>query len=298
MSSIKTQLRDGAIFHVSSQEFSYILGYVSPKKKLVTCFDVISHVMGTLQQGKPPEFFFKAMLKADKLVTISEFMKEEIIKYFDFPREDIFVVYEGVDHESYKKIDDSSFIRDKYNIPKDKKIVLNVGSETPTKNIPFLINAFKKVKEDCKDSILIKIGKPQRRGGREKLLALVKKCNLEKDIIIIDNVPEEDLPLFYNEATVSVAPNLYEGGPPLPAIEAIACGCPLVCSDIPAIRETIEDGVLLVDPHNIETGAASICEILKNENLASELSKKGIKTAKNFSWKKTAKGVLEVYQSF
>lgn len=239
----------------------------------------------------------KALKKADMIITISEFTKREIIKHLKYPEEKIRVVYEGVNLEKYKPSIQSEEIIDKYGLPTSQKKILYVGSEDPRKNLHTLIKAFYKLKKKYGNVKLIKAGNPQRKGAREELMELIKSLNLGNDIIFTGYVSEDDLPKLYNAVDLYVSPSILEGGFALPILEAMACGCPVVVSNIPVLVETAgADTGVMVNPKDVDGLANAMHEALTNEDLRNKMIEKGLERARMFTWRKTAEGVFKVYE--
>jgi glycosyltransferase involved in cell wall biosynthesis len=131
-----------------------------------------------------------------------------------------------------------------------------------------------------------------------KDLAYVQNfIHTEKNIISTGFVPTEELVELYNIATMVVMPSLYEGFG-LPILEAMSCGCPVVTSKNGAIPEVAGEAAYYVkaeDENSIESG---IIDLFKDQNLRKELSEKGLRQAREFSWEKTARETVEVYEKF
>ncbi|MEG0568255.1 MAG: glycosyltransferase family 1 protein, partial [Clostridium sp.] len=109
-------------------------------------------------------------------------------------------------------------------------------------------------------------------------------------------VPHEDLPLFYNACETFIYPSLYEGFG-LPPLEAMSCRCPVITSNISSIPEIVGDGAYLINPRNIEELTTAIEKMVDDTALRSSYIEKGFTRSKEFSWEKTAKETLEVYNS-
>jgi glycosyltransferase involved in cell wall biosynthesis len=243
-------------------------------------------------------YFLQRLLKNHPIhiIAISEYSKQEIIKYLKISENRITVIYEGVDHERYKQLPKNEIMK-KYNIPEDYRIILYVGSEQPRKNLPSLIKAFHKLKKKHDNVKLLKVGNPQWKGAREELRKLIKELILQNDVIFTGHVPEEDLPKIYNAADLFVFPSLYEGGFGLPALEAMACGCPVITSNIPQLVETVgSDTGIMIDPYDVDGLARAMYEVLTNDSLRENIIEKGLERAKKFTWEKAAEETLKVYK--
>lgn len=243
-------------------------------------------------------YFLQRLLKNHPIhiITISEYIKQELINYLKISESRITVIYEGVNHEKYKRLSKNDEIMKKYSIPEDRRMILCVGSEHPRKNFPTLIKAFHKLKKKYGDVKLVKVGSPQWKGARGELLKLIKELNLQNVIIFTGYVSEEDLPGIYNVADLFVFPSFYEGFG-LPPLEAMACGCPVITSNTSSIPEVVGDAGIMVDPYDVDGLADAMYEVLTNESLREDMIKRGLKRAKMFSWEKCARETLKVYLS-
>jgi glycosyltransferase involved in cell wall biosynthesis len=295
--TIKKRVKEGNIKHITHPGFAYILNLFEFDKTIVTCYDLIPSVYG--DHSSYWRRNIEGMRKADIIITLSDFAKNEIVKYSGCSEDRMVVIYEGIDHAFYKPaLQKDNSILDKYGIPGGNKLIMYVGSEHPRKNVPVLLKAFQKLKSRFKDVKLVKVGKVGM-GPRDKghsTLRLIRELNLEKDVIFTGYVPEEDLPKLYNAVDIYVSPTLYEGGFALPVLEAMACGCPVITSNIPPLVETVHDGGLLIDPTDVDALAASMYEALTDNVLRQDMISKGMKRASIFSWDKAAKETLNVYE--
>jgi len=234
--------------------------------------------------------------KAVKIFTISEFSKKEIAKYYQLPEDKVIVTYPGYDEKKYQASNIESQkhvsrIKNKYNIFGD--YILFVGTLQPRKNIVRLIEAFNiLIKEYDRQTLqLVLVGK---KGWLyNDIFTTIKKLGLEKRVIFADFVANDDLPYLYYGARCFVLPSLYEGFG-IPALEAMACGCPTVVSNVSSLPEVVGDAGILVDPQNVKDIAEGIYNAGFNELKRRELIKKGLSRAKLFSWEKCAAKTLEI----
>jgi glycosyltransferase involved in cell wall biosynthesis len=169
-----------------------------------------------------------------------------------------------------------------------------VGSEDPRKNLPALIKAFALVKQQMPGIKLLKVGAAQFSQEREKLQTLIAKLQLQHNVSLLNYVPDEDLPLFYNVADVFVMPSLYEGFG-LPAAEAMACGTPLIYACIGPLPEVIGDGGMRVRPCDTYALAEAILALLKNEDEQLRLRQAGRQQAARFTLQRVASETREIY---
>lgn len=290
---VKKKIKEGNVKHITSQELAYLLKLIKLEKNIITCYDLIPWVYDN-NHSLTWRLNMSGLKKADRIITISEFSKDEIVKYLGYPEDKIHIVYPAVDHDHYYRKRGIKILN-KFNISENEKIILYVGSEMPRQNLPSLIKGFSKLKKMLPDVKLLKIGNPQWRGAREELLRLIKELNLQNDVIFAGYVEEEELPKFYNAADLFVYPCVY-GGWSLPCLEAMACGTPEITSNVSVLPEVVGDAGLTVDPYDVDGLAKTMYDVLTNDGLREHMIKKGLERAKMFSWDKAAKETLEIYE--
>jgi glycosyltransferase involved in cell wall biosynthesis len=210
------------------------------------------------------------------------------------PENKIVVTYPGIKFEirnsksetnSKFKMQNSKFLKTKYGIEGD--YVLFVGTLQPRKNIARLIEAFSRIKDNTQ---LVVVGK---KGWLyEEILEAPKKFGVQDRVKFLDFVPDEDLPLFYQNALCFVLPSLYEGFG-LPVLEAMKYGCPVITSNVSSLPEAGGDAALYFNPEDISDIAANLRLMITKPQLRKELIKKGFEQIKKFSWEKTARETLK-----
>jgi glycosyltransferase involved in cell wall biosynthesis len=175
-----------------------------------------------------------------------------------------------------------------------ERFILSLGTFEPRKNLTVLLEAYQHLLDQGSELRLVIAGKKGwlYRGFFERLHDL----GLEDQLVFPGFVPEADLPALYSAAEMFVFPSLYEGFG-LPVLEAMACGTAVVSSNAASLPEVAGDAALMVDPHSVGDLVQAISTLSENENLRQELEAKGQRQAKKFSWEKTARETLDVYQS-
>ena len=282
--------------------------FMAPLKRdcpaVVTIHDLI---FMTHPEFSPPgnrEYYGKwAKLSAESaqgIIAISQNTREMMISYWRIPQDRITVIPLAVGDE-FKPIKDERKIGDvhrKYGLRDG--FILYVGGTFPRKNLPTLIKAYALLQKDLrrKYQLVVLTGSSSGRGS-ERVRDLISSTNLDasiiEDIVIVDFVPQDKLVVLYNAATVFVYPSICEGFG-LPPLEAMSCGTPLVTSNAPAMNEVAKDAGVLVDPLNASEISGALEKVLLNAGLRKELSSKGLKRSKDFSWERTARGTLEVFK--
>lgn len=236
------------------------------------------------------EYFIKTRLKyARHILTISEFIKQEIIEEFKAPPSMVTAVPLAPDPLfGLCSADIIKKIKTKYNLP--ETYLLFVSSLEPRKNIDLLIKALQTANTDIP---LVLVG--WHGWGDKKWLEKIKKTDLKKRIYITGHVPDHDLKAIYNGAQALVYPSLYEGFG-LPILEAMTCGCPVICSNTASMPEVAGDAAILINPVKSDDLALAIETIVHDTDRRNDLVKKGAKQASCFTWEKTARQTLEVFK--
>ena len=129
-----------------------------------------------------------------------------------------------------------------------------------------------------------------------RFFSLSQELNLTNFILFPGYIPDDNLPLWYSAAEIFIYPSLLEGFG-LPVLEAMACGTPVICSDIPSLREVAGDSALTFGAEEEQRLAALIGEVLQSTTLQRELRARGKQQAARFSWQQTAKATIEVYRA-
>lgn len=234
--------------------------------------------------------------RSDKIITVSESSKNDIIKFLNVDESKIEIVYNGVDYEKFNKYyteDIKLIVRNKYNLPQN--YILYMGTLEPRKNIDSIIEAFALIKKQ-KDFDNIKLVIAGKKGWLfEDIFNLVDKLNLKDHVIFTDYVDETDKPIIYNMAKLFVFPSLYEGFG-IPVLEAMASSVPVIASNVSSLPEVAGNAVILVNPKDIEGIAKNIIKILSDDDLKNELVRKGHIQAQKFTWEASAEKLYNIYK--
>ncbi len=266
----------------------------------------------------------KAIQKADKIITVSEHTKKDLIKYLNILAEKIDVNYIDVDEIYKKEISDqeSQRVLDKYNL--ESGYVYFGGGLEKRKNVEVLLKAYKLLVKNNDQHKKLKIPPLVISGKLMPQLAplwtdaenLIKKLNLKDRVKLLGFISQEDLPALYHNASMFIYPSFYEGFG-LPVLEAMNSGAPVICSDKSSIPEVVcspffskerngaellssnnDCAAIFFDPKNPEDLAEKIKKLLRDENLRQQLSQKGKERAGDFSWDKFMERFFEIINFF
>jgi len=237
------------------------------------------------------KFFPVYLKKARAIVAISHFTASDLIERFPYTADKITVIHLGVS-EKFKPETDPVVLgnlRDKYNLP--ERFMLFLGTLEPRKNIKRILQAYEQAGPETSLPLVIAGGL----GWKYQELVQMIKCHpMASRIHAIGFVEEEDLPSLLSSAEFLVFPSLHEGFG-LPVIEAMACGTPVLTSNVSSLPEVAGDSAYLVDPLSVESIAKGMIMLATKPGLRLTLSEKGIERSKLFDWKMTAEKTLKVY---
>jgi len=262
-------------------------------KKVVTVHDVIPLIYP--EQFKFKDLFYwkfifpRYLKRADKIIASSTNTKNDLMRLLNIPKDKIEVILLAPD-ECFKPMRNKVLlnkIKKKYSIK--NKFIFYSGSINPRKNIKRVIESFELIKDKMNYDLIITGGSIWK---SEEEMNLIKN---NPRIKLLGLIPKEDLIALYNLAEVYVYPSLYEGFG-LPILEAQACGCPVITSNVSSMPEVAGKGALLVNPNNTNEIVNATEKILTSKRLRENLIKRGFENIGRFSWKKTVKETLKIYE--
>jgi len=227
--------------------------------------------------------------RARRLIAVSAHAAAETAQLLGVPPERIDVVYHGVD-PIFRPLpaDKVAAFRQRHGLP--EQFVLCVGTLEPRKNQTRLVEAFARIHDSQVKLVLV--------GGKgwlyDELFARVKALGLSNEIIFPGYAMNDELPLWYNAASILAYPSLYEGFG-LPVLEAQACGTPVLTSNVSSLPEAAGDAALTIDAYDVEALATELERLLTDEPLRHELRERGLTHARQFTWPHTAQETARVY---
>jgi glycosyltransferase involved in cell wall biosynthesis len=233
-----------------------------------------------------------AIRRAAGVITVSEHSADQIADVFGVPRERIAVVHNGIDHG--RLVPDGPRAG-------GRPYLLYVGSEHPRKNLAGILQVLAALKrEDLIPGLrLVKVGAPGRpaRLYRRHTLELVRRLGLERDVCFTDRVLDAEVGAWYRGAACLLLPSRGEGFG-LPAIEAMACGCPVIAGDAGALPEIAGPAALLVGPDDVAGLVEATRSVITRPGLRARLRAAGLPHAARFSWDRAARETETAYARF
>ena len=273
-----------------------------PAKTVVTVHDVIPLVMPEYrvrpQNRMYTDFVAFTVCRANAIITVSEYSKQDIVRMLQIPEERIHVIGNAVD-ASYRPITDTRLIdsiRERYGI--GQKYILYFGGFDIRKNVERVLQAYAALPESIKEEYQLVIA------GRLHLLGhplypdprpQVQELGLDERVVMTGQIREQDKAPLYSAAALYLFPSLYEGFG-IPVLEAMACGAAVVTSDITALPEVVGDAARLVDPYSVEAITEAMAELLEDDARRNSLRERALERARDFSWQRVAEQTLDVYR--
>lgn len=228
---------------------------------------------------------------ARQLIAVSEFTKQEIVRWLHVPAERITVTHNGVDAR-FAPPDPAALAAFRQRAGLPEQFLLFIGTLEPRKNLPTLLDAYARIAKDT--SVPLIIG-----GGKgwlyDQIFAKAEQLNLGDRIRFAGYIDDADLPLWYAAATVFTLPSLYEGFG-IPLIEAMACGTPVIASTSSSLPEIVGDAGILVSPTDADALGAAMLQLLQSPELRADLRERGLLQARRFSWQTMAQRTVDVYR--
>jgi glycosyltransferase involved in cell wall biosynthesis len=269
------------------------LGIVPKAKWMQMLYDFVNYTCPEDYVGAPKETTLYKVWKnyfvqtPVHYIAISEWTKKEAMRYWRLTAAQITVIHLG--SFTIPKIPRAHF---------GSKKIITVSDISPRKNHLRLIKAFELVHQNNlnNDAELMIVGQLRKDIPEfESTLRDIQRRNKDIKITLAGYLTDSEILSLYEEADVFVYPSLYEGFG-LPVLEAMACGCPVIASNVSSLPEVVGEAGLLVDPYNVEALARAISTVLDDDELKREMSRKGIAQAQKFSWAKAGAELLAVCQ--
>jgi glycosyltransferase involved in cell wall biosynthesis len=234
------------------------------------------------------------MQAADIIISVSHSVADEIVNATGLPKTKFRVIH-NAPGEHFRPILDQeqrARIKEKYRLPND--FILFVGGIYPTKNFGRLLEAFRLVTRDIPHTLVV-AGHTRWKSTQD--MRLIDELGLADRVQILGWVSQEDLPILYNLATCFVIPSLHESCS-VALLEALACGCPIIASQVGGNPEVAGDAALFVNPRSITEIKDAILQVVGDTELRYQLAGRSLACAQHFSWKKSAVETLRIFDEF
>jgi glycosyltransferase involved in cell wall biosynthesis len=279
------------------------------KKFIITIHDLILLHFPTVKNTTLNPLFYwlkfwvyrivikSAILRAKKIIAVSEFTKNDIVQNYKIPKSKIAVTYEALENFCEIPSQNENEILEKYGLPSGrhgiiKPYLLYVGNAYPHKNLESFVLSYQEIKKKIGNLNLVLVGKEDYFYRQLKDFTKDQKIT---NVIFPDFIPDNDLDLVYKNAVLFVFPSLYEGFG-LPPLEAMAKGTPVASSNHECMKEILGEAACYFDAKNQKETADIIINLINDEEARKNLVKKGHERIKRYSWEKMAEETYCEYQ--
>jgi len=280
---------DYDIFHPTYYN-PYFLDCIGKKPFVLTIYDMTHEVLTDYfhYNDKVAEHKKLLALKADKIITISENTKKDIVKFYNLSEKKIKVIHLASSFTEFN-MDKINNVNIKHKLP--KKYILYVGSRWGYKNFYNFIKAISLLLKTDNDLFVACAG-----GGNfnENEKELLRGLSMKNKVFQF-HTDDEELQALYKNALAFIFPSLYEGFG-IPILESFACECPVICSKTSSLPEVAGDAAVYFEPESELSILNSVQKVIYNNNLRSLLVYKGSQRVKEFSWEKTTKKTKKIYE--
>ena len=270
-----------------------------PCASVVTIHDVIGWRWKEDIESRIGRVYYRGMMYsavrlADRIITDSNFSRDDIVRCLGVEREKIKVVYPGISPDFEPVTDKVQLenIRSKYRIEDD--FILYTGIYKPRKNHGALLRAFREFLSNESHANLVIVGPLKQ--GEEELRRLADELGISKKVVFPGFVNDSELRALYSAARVYACPSLYEGFG-FTVLESMACGTPVVCTGETSLPEVAGDAALYADPRKPAEFANAMHRAFADASLRTSLVEKGRMNLQRFNWVNTARETFEVYRN-
>lgn len=240
------------------------------------------------------EFYRASAEEATRIIAISQHAKQCLVERYRIDPGKIEVIHNGCSpkYRVLQDQDDLDRIRSQYEL--HRPFLYYPAATWPHKNHKTLLAAVKLMKERYRfDGQLVLTGIAMQ--ANSEIVAEIRSLGLEEQVKVLGYLPLDDLPALYNLARMLVFPSLFEGFG-IPLVEAMACGCPVACSNVTSIPEVVGDAGVTFDPRSVEDMAERIFSLWNDEALRQRLIARGLARVELFTWDSAARATIKVYE--
>lgn len=267
-----------------------------PGKFVVTIHDLAYFIYeGERLKGKLIKPAFRVVMesavrRARKVIAITDYTKREVVRRFRVPAKRVAVIHEGVDQKQFTKGRSNEVTKLKRKYDLEDPVILYVGQWRPHKNVPVLLEAFRVFRQSGRKVQLVLGGSPN-----PDVLAVIESHPFKDDIVVRGFIPDSELPVWYQSASVFVFPSLHEGFG-LPVLEAQAVGVPVIASSATTLPEVGGKGALYFHPDRPRELAGHLSALLSNKDLRARMIRLGRENIRRFNWRDAAEKTLKLYE--
>ena len=236
----------------------------------------------------------RSLSRADAIIAVSRYTADAMSNVLGMDRERVYIVPNGI-HEQFRQVAGSGgSLETARRLGIDGPYVLFVGNHEPRKNLPRLLKAYGAMKPAVRrHHRLVLAGSKE--GDEAAIAAAIAEVPADSRVIQLGHVAAADLPGLYYGASAFCFPSLVEGFG-IPPLEAMASGCPVLAADIPALREVLGDAAMFADPFSVDALRDGLERVLEDAELQSALRERGARQAADFSWERTARETVSVFE--
>jgi glycosyltransferase involved in cell wall biosynthesis len=284
-------LPDAVLFHATE----HLLMPLRNVRTVLTVHDLVYHLFPAYHRSMNYWYLNTAMplfaRRADAVIAISQSTKRDLMRYYQVPEDKITVVYEAASSR-FRPASAEAVAEAKASYRLPDKYVLALGTIEPRKNLNRLLDAVCMIRQKDPELSLVIVG----HAGwlYQDFFQHIEKLDDPKAVLLSGYVPDADLPAVITGAKAYVLASFYEGFG-LPILEAMACGTPVVSSNTSSMPELGAKAARYFDPHDLQDMVTAISAVLEDADLREEMRRRGFEQAARFSWKRTARETLAVY---
>ncbi len=280
----------------------HVPGYGAPLVSCGTLVVTVHDLIGMIYPenlGLVSRFYWGTWLplvvsRADKIIADSFNTKRDLVRLLSVSEEKIRVVHLAADPKFCPVRDTLALHQVKKRFNLHHPFVLYVGTVEPRKNLTRVMEAWARLRRTLKAPHQLVITGFQA-WAYAQVRDLIGRLGISRDVVFTGYVRDEELPLLYNASDLFVFPSLYEGFG-MPVLEAMACGVPVLTAGTSSIPEVAGDAAVMIDPADVDAMAGAMREILEDGARRQRLAQAGLAQAARFSWEKTARETLEIYE--
>ena len=285
-------LPDAELFHATE----HLLLPLRDTPTVLTVHDLVYHLFPAYHKRLNYWFLNAAMplfvRRASAVITVSESSKRDLVRLYGVPADKVNVVYEAASPVFQPASPGQiAAARARYGLP--ERYLITLGTIEPRKNLIRLLSALRVLRQQDRQLALVIVG---RRGWLyQDFDQHLSQLDDPRAVLLPGYVPDEDLPAVLGGAMALVLASLYEGFG-LPILEAMACGTPVVCSNVSSMPELGGDAARYFDPQDTNQMADAIAQVLRDSDLRAVMRQRGLGQAAQFSWQRAARETLDVYK--